>query len=637
MTEVDHERAWLEMAEEIARNGDGEQKLPAPERLSACAKGPFSVLLTWQGSARFIFYYQLDRREEGERFFHRIAQMDVKVHSYLDKPLEPGKRYFYRVRAIGRYGASPCSNTAGALTMRVGGPPAAPSALVAKTRSLTEIEISWQDNSNNEEGFELFRWKAGESWKPLYQVAMDQTGYFDTGLEPGRLYLYKVRAFNRAGYSEFPERKAGAETHKAEILPGKKPPERPSGASLAKPLSEHLVRIDPIAGLFDVKNKRIPAPQVEVRGAMKTEKGLLAEVRLVNGDPYYYLEDVYLEVVKSSSDSLVIKDADLGIESGRVKEGIKAGNPPGYLYKGVFNYPGLNLRYAEGRIAPACLGVSRGWEMDDEADPFTITLRSSGRKAPFDLREDPRFREDLPLWVIRASSLGVPAPRNVPGSPRNANSRPVTHVYPGEVIAVSVGVEADDPMERQRFGAYDYFHALSFVLTFDPKVVKPMRELLLSDGIEIPGPVSDAGMPGHEEDDGWNARTAEISLSENECWIMVKMNYAGWSMDKDAQGMEHRGQEGFVSHGIMEGVDPDTELILAVIYFQAIGEPGHGTLFSLAPGPETGIYKRSTNGTPGLTGDDIDLTETMNLNPDLPGAVRAQGRYQVQEAYICIR
>jgi hypothetical protein len=635
MTATDQEKVWLELAQEIALNGDGEQKLRAPDRLSAQAEGPFSVSLTWQGSARFIFYYQLDRRAEGEIFFQRIAQMDAKLHSYLDKPLEPGKRYFYRVRAIGRYGASPCSNTAEALTMNLGGLPASPSLLTAKAQSSTGIEISWQDNSNNEEAFELFRCKAGESWKQLDRVAMDQTGYCDSALEPGQLYRYKVRAANRAGPSEF-SKKAEAQTSLAE-KPLKKPSQTPEEPAPAKPLSEHIVRIDPIAGRFNVNNKHIPAPQVEMRKAMKTRKGLLAEIQLKNGDSYNYLEDVHLEVAKSSSDSLVIKGADFGIESGKVKKGIAKANPPGYQYKRMINYPDLNLSYAQARIGPACSGISRVWEMDDVDDPFTLTLRSFGRKIPFDLREDPRFREDLPLWVIRASSLGVPDGKNVPGSPRNATSRPITYVYPGEIIAVSVGVEADDPMERQRSGAYDYFHAFSWVLTYDPEVVSPLKGLLLPDGTEIPGPVSDAGMPGQEEDDGWDATRTEISLSENQGWIRVKMNYAEWSVEEDAHHTKRRGQEGFTENGIMEGVDHKPELILAVIYFQAIGESGLGTLFGLGPGPQTAIYKRSTKGTPASADDDIDLPETANLNPDLPNPVRPQGLYQVQEAYICIR
>ena len=87
----------------------------------------------------------------------------------------------------------------------------------------------------------------------------------------------------------------------------------------------------------------------------------------------------------------------------------------------------------------------------------------------------------------------------------------------------------------------------------------------------------------------------------------------------------------------MEGADLEQELTLAVFYFQAKGESGEGTVFSLAPGPQTAMYKRNTNGTPADTGDDIDLEEKINLNPRLPAGPRPEGRCQTQEAFICVR
>ena len=80
-------------------------------------------------------------------------------------------------------------------------PPAAPFALAAITQSSSEIALTWTDASNDETSFELQRSFSGHGFTSLTTLAPDTSAYTDTGLEPDRVYTYRVRAVSAAGAS----------------------------------------------------------------------------------------------------------------------------------------------------------------------------------------------------------------------------------------------------------------------------------------------------------------------------------------------------------------------------------------------------------------------------------------------------
>lgn len=83
-------------------------------------------------------------------------------------------------------------------------PSAAPSSMNAWPKSWSQINLYWQDNSNNEAGFELQRKKAGEGdYSTLGSQRDNYTSYYDKTATAGVVHYYKVRAFNFAGNSSF--------------------------------------------------------------------------------------------------------------------------------------------------------------------------------------------------------------------------------------------------------------------------------------------------------------------------------------------------------------------------------------------------------------------------------------------------
>src|ERR1017187_5662335 len=76
-------------------------------------------------------------------------------------------------------------------------PPAAPSNLAAMVATPTSITLDWQNNADNELGFQILRAKSpGGPWRAVGTVGADVTSYTDMGLRPLTTYYYEVVAFN---------------------------------------------------------------------------------------------------------------------------------------------------------------------------------------------------------------------------------------------------------------------------------------------------------------------------------------------------------------------------------------------------------------------------------------------------------
>ncbi|MEM7106865.1 MAG: fibronectin type III domain-containing protein, partial [Bacteroidota bacterium] len=82
--------------------------------------------------------------------------------------------------------------------------PISPKELLANGISQSQISLSWEDNSNNETGFEIYRSNGpGEIFTLINTTAANETSYLDGGHQKNTAYIYKIRAVNANGNSAY--------------------------------------------------------------------------------------------------------------------------------------------------------------------------------------------------------------------------------------------------------------------------------------------------------------------------------------------------------------------------------------------------------------------------------------------------
>jgi hypothetical protein len=175
--------------------------LPAdPTDLVAVAASPTRVDLTWSDNADNEQGYRVERCTGADcTDFAEIASLGANATDYQSDGLSTGEQYSFRVIAFNAAGVSAYTNTSSASPAV----PNIPSDLVATTVSGSDIELSWTDNSDNEDGFRIERCAGAgcTNFAEVATVGADVPEYADGGLDLDQRYSYRVRAFNVAGNS----------------------------------------------------------------------------------------------------------------------------------------------------------------------------------------------------------------------------------------------------------------------------------------------------------------------------------------------------------------------------------------------------------------------------------------------------
>lgn len=82
-------------------------------------------------------------------------------------------------------------------------PPAAPSSLAAIAIGTSSIQLSWTDNSNDEDYFTIERSLNGTVWFQPQTIQINSSGFDVTGLQDNTTYYFRLRAGNAYGVSSW--------------------------------------------------------------------------------------------------------------------------------------------------------------------------------------------------------------------------------------------------------------------------------------------------------------------------------------------------------------------------------------------------------------------------------------------------
>jgi fibronectin type 3 domain-containing protein len=171
----------------------------APSNLTATASAGTQVTLSWSDNSNNETGFLIERKTGTGGTYSQVATVGANVATYIDSGLDTGTQYVYRIRAINEAGTSDYSSEARANTPTL---PPDPSSLQTTLVTTGEIDLAWQDNSDNEDGFNLYRQTGGSGdFFLVASLPADTTSYKDASLSAGTLYTYHLQAFNLAGPS----------------------------------------------------------------------------------------------------------------------------------------------------------------------------------------------------------------------------------------------------------------------------------------------------------------------------------------------------------------------------------------------------------------------------------------------------
>ena len=166
-----------------------------PANLAVSTASTSQLNLSWS-AASGADSYKVFRSASSGSGYSEIAS-GVTATSYNNTGLSQGTRYYYKIKATNDEGDSAYSTEVNAFTL-----PGQVTGLSASAQSNTQINLSWNNPSGTETGYQVHR---ATSSGGTYSSVGTPTGttFNNTGLTQNSTYYYKVLAVNAAGNGAF--------------------------------------------------------------------------------------------------------------------------------------------------------------------------------------------------------------------------------------------------------------------------------------------------------------------------------------------------------------------------------------------------------------------------------------------------
>jgi hypothetical protein len=202
---------------------------PAPTGLGVTGVTHKHVTLGWTDATDGRGSFELERRPAmGE--FVPVASLPAGTAAWEDTGVAPASIYAYRIRSVVEGSPSAFSAEVGAVTLSIPTPltPGTPTAVATDAH---HVSVSWEDRSDDEITFEVFRSVDGGASVLHRSLAAGSTGFTDA-VTADRTWSYRVRAVGVSGPSGLTPAAAVSTSATLVVMPVKG--RRTDGARLGK-------------------------------------------------------------------------------------------------------------------------------------------------------------------------------------------------------------------------------------------------------------------------------------------------------------------------------------------------------------------------------------------------------------------
>lgn len=175
----------------------------APANLVVTDAGTDFIVLEWTDSSANEESFSIEISADGGETWDLIGILELDTTTARIAGLESGSTYQFRVYASNSVGDSDSSNIAEAATLPLPEVPAGPSDLTVDGIGSQFVDLSWFDESDNEDSFliEISR-NGGNTWESVMSLDADSTEARVGGLASATSYQFRVVAQNQVGRSE---------------------------------------------------------------------------------------------------------------------------------------------------------------------------------------------------------------------------------------------------------------------------------------------------------------------------------------------------------------------------------------------------------------------------------------------------
>ena len=170
-------------------------KLERPRLVQATPESSAAVAVAWTAGAGTASGFQVERAPSSAGPWEIVATTDATARIVHDSGRPSEQQVCYRVIGLSTSGDS--APSAAACTT----PPARPTNLAAIAVS-NAVTLTWQDQSNNETGFQIERSTDGSTFTILATAAANSTKKAVKTVA-GQTYYYRVAAKNNVGLSGY--------------------------------------------------------------------------------------------------------------------------------------------------------------------------------------------------------------------------------------------------------------------------------------------------------------------------------------------------------------------------------------------------------------------------------------------------